>query len=63
MTDIAFDCQYNVIYGDWMLGYQNDSDVYKFLEKAKFSLNPFNNKSGMIIMKETIGDKEEHLEE
>ena len=57
MTEVNFDNQYNLIYGNWALGYLNDEDAYHFLKKAKPALHIWNNKPGIIIIKETIGEQ------
>ena len=57
MTRIELQETYNLIYSNWGFNYLNDHEIYQFLQKAKGCLATWRGKPGMIITKETIGEK------
>ena len=54
MTELTFNKNYNLLYGNWCFNYLSDLEFLTLLEKAKKSLVRDNSKPGTIIMKETI---------
>ena len=46
--------KYDLIYGEWIMGYNDDARVVDFLQKARVSLEDITGGPGTIICKETI---------
>lgn len=57
MSELVLEGNYNLIYANWGFNYLNDDEVYSFLYKLRGNLCTWKGSPGMIITKETIGDK------